>query len=182
MLQLVTTGCDPELRHQSREKTMMYSKMNLEEPKREHFGREAGASRSLSILVVEDDFALETVLKRAISRSEPEARLTWVGTGTQAFDKLRDVRSGRIPPYSLIISDLLLPNLELGTHVWRYSQRNMAKIPFVMMSSIRSDAYLRMFLASEDPPPFLRKPFIFEDLIHFMKFALSVPNPAHTGN
>jgi CheY-like chemotaxis protein len=161
---------------------VIYTDSNIEVSKREHFGREGTEFKAPAILVVEDDHGLETVLKRAISRSEPLVNLTWVGTGSEALDKLEDVRSGRQQPYALILADLLLPNMELGTHVWRFSQRNMADTPFAMMSSVQSDAYLRMFLSGENPPPFLKKPFRVDEFIQFLKFYLSEPKPGHNGN
>jgi CheY-like chemotaxis protein len=125
---------------------------------------------SPSILVVEDDDGLETVMRRLLSRIDQHARLTWVSNVTEGMGSLKKVIKSRESPYDMILVDLFLPDLELGTRLWRFCQQDgLIHTPFAFMSSAQPVNYFRLFRRNEIPPPFLRKPFHPDELKSMME-------------
>jgi CheY-like chemotaxis protein len=125
-----------------------------------------------SILIVEDDMGLATVLTRIIKKVHPEATLTWATDMAEALGKIQKQKLDNAKPFDLILSDLLLPNAELGTSLWSFCRVHQPQTPFAVMSSVEPSTYFRMFAGKDEPPPFLPKPFRVEDCQELLSFML----------
>lgn len=107
-----------------------------------------------AVLVVEDDLALQTVITRIIKSVDKGIDVKWATTLGEAYQL---TRNGATP--SLILSDIFLPNFQSGTTLYDYYQQEHPKVPFIFMSSLSSDRYLKLFSESQMSPPFIAKPF-----------------------
>jgi DNA-binding response OmpR family regulator len=119
--------------------------------------------RPYSILIVEDDLGLSTVLNRIIRKVHPNFKIEWVTTVTEALRELKRPQADGGKSYDLILSDILLSDLELGTDLWRYCRIHCPNTPFVMMSGVDPETYFRMIGPEGSLPYFLPKPFSVED-------------------
>jgi response regulator of citrate/malate metabolism len=77
--------------------------------------------RNRRVLVVEDDHAYETILKRIVRAIDPEIRIDWVGSAEKALQRIGEVYS-RGETYDLIVADIFLKSLsprESAGRSWR---------------------------------------------------------------
>ena len=125
-----------------------------------------------SVLIVEDDLGLMTVLTRVLKKVQPNVQLSWAGSVTEGIEVIQRCEQGDLGDFDLILSDLLLPNGELGTSLWHYCKHRQPETPFAVMSCIDPTSYFRMFRGGEEPPPFLPKPFRVEDCQELFSFLL----------
>lgn len=119
-------------------------------------------------LIVEDDLALQTVIMRIINEIDPTLEVEWATSTEEASDKILSMSWEEICGLQLVISDMYLPNLQMGTSIWRSCQRHCPGAPFIFMSSMEIDYYLKLFPNKTKTPPLLRKPFSvreFKDVV-----------------
>lgn len=116
-----------------------------------------------SILIVEDDVGLATVLTRIVNKTIPGVHLRWATTARDAIQKIHEQKQGGSGNFDLVLSDLLLPNHELGTSLWSFCREHSPETAFAVMSSVDPTTYFRMFCGKPNPPPFLPKPFRVSD-------------------
>jgi CheY-like chemotaxis protein len=123
-------------------------------------------------LVVEDDLGLLGVIKHVLEKSEPRIQVTWVGSVSDAIDQIHLVHQQEGRGFDLILSDLFLENLELGTQLWHYCKVHEPTVPFALISSADPATFLNFVGEKETPPPFLPKPFRPADCKTLVDFLL----------
>lgn len=119
-------------------------------------------SEHKKILVLEDDVCLQPVISRIIKSIDPKIDISWATDLSSAFETLEESEDSNDlhpkTPFSLILSDIFLPNMENGMKLWNYCQKQGNKIPFAFMSSYSVDEYLKLFQGLK-APPYIPKPF-----------------------
>jgi DNA-binding response OmpR family regulator len=111
------------------------------------------------VMVLEDDLCLETLLNRVFYAIDPEIEVHWVTTGDQAIADLADALGNGRNPYDLIVADISTPGKQSGLDFWRLCRLHCRKVPFVFISSMPVDQFLRLLGPSVQCPPYLPKPF-----------------------
>jgi CheY-like chemotaxis protein len=128
------------------------------------------AAHTRAWLVVEDDENDFILMRRALRRADPDARLHWVRDGGEAKNYLQTCVGPHPtdPVPSVIISDLKMPRctgLELVQ--WVRSDARLGSVPFIMFSS--SDEPADVALAYEDGANwYLAKPASYERLVEML--------------
>lgn len=114
---------------------------------------------SKEVLVLEDDRALETVIRRVLRSIDPGLGVRWASSLDEAYCELGEIKYEVGNQPSLILSDIYLPNMDSGTSLWEHCQRRFPDVPFAFMSSLAADRYINLFKSSSNLPPFISKPF-----------------------
>ena len=109
-------------------------------------------NKSLRILVVEDDAAMQTVLWRTFRRNFPGSELYWTDSVADAKAFLQEAK-----PFDLVLADLYLGD-ELGTAVWDYCREHCPSTAFAFLSGADVLDFIRA-MGSTPMPAFLPKPF-----------------------
>lgn len=128
------------------------------------------AAHTRAWLIVEDDENDFILLRRALRRADPDARLHWVRDGGEAKNYLQTcvdpASTDRVP--SVIISDLKMPRCSgLELVQWVRSETRLGSVPFIMFSS--SDQPADVALAYEDGANwYLAKPATYERLVEML--------------
>jgi DNA-binding NtrC family response regulator len=111
------------------------------------------------ILIVEDDFSLETVLVHVLHRIDTRLKIKWATNLSEAQKYLQEMHKQEDPKLCLVLCDILLPNFENGIPIWKYVRDHFRDTPFVFMSGVSSDNYLKLMASESAWPPFISKPF-----------------------
>jgi CheY-like chemotaxis protein len=123
------------------------------------------------VLVVEDTDALRLVVARAL-RSEGYA-VAEARHGAHALDVIERAAE----PFDLVLTDVTMPVMT-GYKLGRLLAHTHPSLPVLYMSSAPSAALVRCGLPA-GPIPFLRKPFLPEELVR--EVALLIGRPAYGG-
>jgi DNA-binding NtrC family response regulator len=112
------------------------------------------------ILVVEDDRCLETFITRVLNAVEPHSIIDWATSAEEALDRIvLKEQSGPLARYDLVLADIILDTKYTGLDLLNICQNKHLKSPFLMMSGMPSDAFLRAVGSWKKCPPYLQKPF-----------------------
>jgi len=123
-------------------------------------------------LVVEDDENDFILLKRALQRADPTAKLQWVKDGTEAKEYLlgenQFVERAAFPLPTVVLSDLKMPRCSgLELVQWVRQQPHLRTMPFIIFSA--SDQPADVGLAYQDGANwYLAKPSCFADLVEML--------------
>ena len=109
-------------------------------------------SKTMSILVVEDDVFLKPLIRQLISSVAPGAEIHW-STGVSDARKLL-----RKKKFDLIIADCLLGG-DSGLVLWDYCKEKHPKIHMLMMSGLSAKTFEKLVGEKRALPPFVQKPF-----------------------
>jgi DNA-binding NtrC family response regulator len=136
----------------------------------------AGKQNSRRILVLEDDLCLETMLTRIVHLIDPELETNWLTTGEKAIEDLSTKHRGPALPYKLFVADIWPPGDKSGLDFWKICRMRFPEIPFLFISSMPIDRFLRQLGSSVVCPAFLPKPFavgefrqVVEGLLNYAK-------------
>jgi DNA-binding NtrC family response regulator len=110
------------------------------------------------VLVVEDDHAYETILKRIVRAIDPAIRIDWVSSAEKALQRIGEVYS-RGETYDLIVADIFLSGEKTGLDFWEICQKHMPNTPVVITSGLPANKFLSAVGQRNIAPPFLEKPF-----------------------
>ncbi len=124
-------------------------------------------------LLVEDDENDFILLKRALKRADPSAKLQWVQDGAQAKEYLAgrgpfaDRKACPLP--SVVVSDLKMPRCSgLELVQWIRKEPAFQTLPFIILSA--SDQPADVGMAYKDGVNwYLAKPSTFEDLVEMLR-------------
>ena len=109
--------------------------------------------RGISVLVVEDELSLQTIVGRVFRQLDPRIEMTWVKSAEAALQLVSRRH------FDLVLCDYFLSGRLSGLSVWRYCSRHMPRVPVVMMSSLSVPTYLDLVKDLPVKPAFLHKPF-----------------------
>jgi len=122
-------------------------------------------SRKRSVLVVEDDLELSTVMDRILLSIDRDLILEWATSAEDASELLASASrrlGGKL--YDLIIADIDLEGIGTGLDLWNQCRREYPTVPLVVTSGTHPDVV---------GPTFLQKPFsvrecrdLFADLLN----------------
>ena len=124
-------------------------------------------------LLVEDDENDFLLLRRALQRADPEAKLRWVKDGTEAKEYLlgqnRFQDRAQFPLPTVVLSDLKMPRCSgLELVQWVRQEAKLRTLPFIMFSA--SDQQADVGLAYEDGANwYLAKPSTLEALVEMLR-------------
>lgn len=124
-------------------------------------------------LLVEDDENDYILLKRALKRADPAAKLVWVQDGAQAKEYFTGGGSyadrAAFPLPSVVMSDLKMPRCSgLELVQWIRQQPPYQTLPFIILSA--SDQPADVGMAYKDGVNwYLAKPSTFEDLVEMLR-------------
>lgn len=105
------------------------------------------------ILIVEDELGLRTPLIRVLRDVDPKCECDWV---VRVSDACRLLKTQN---YDLIFADYYLGEKQTGWNLWQICNRKYPEIPFVIISAMGIEKYLRMVKGKDRWPFFLPKPF-----------------------
>src|SRR4051794_30908013 len=115
-------------------------------------------TRAREILIVEDDPACETVLRRTILSIDPRARISCEESAEQAiFELRRDELSGKT--YDLIIADIFLTGHHTGLELWESCRERFPMTPVLITSGLPIHRFFETIGRNAVAPPYLAKPF-----------------------
>lgn len=123
-------------------------------------------SKSVKILIAEDDVNISLALKTVLRRALVDAEITMVSDGQAALGQVRHER------YDLLISDWNMPRisgLELLSAV--RSSVTTQRLPFLMLTA-RADVGSYGELLNNEVSDYIAKPFDNEDLVGKVKALL----------
>ncbi len=123
------------------------------------------ASNPLRVLIVEDDRDLETLLSQVLRTISSSVEVDWATNVLDARCKLESKR------YDLVIADHTLEDDLSGFFLRCLCKRRWPDLPFVMISAMRADAFLKM--SGSVPCPFLSKPFTVQECREMICSALA---------
>lgn len=103
------------------------------------------------ILVVEDDLSLKPILQPMILKIQPKARIDWLTSAEEAFDRLNIHRGA----YDVVLSDISLAGEKSGIDLVEDCYQNRISAQFVLTSG-SDDISTRL--------PFLHKPLKLADV------------------
>lgn len=124
-------------------------------------------------LLVEDDENDFILLKRALQRADPTAKLRWVKDGNEAKEYLLGQNQYHdrsvFPVPSVVLSDLKMPRCSgLELVQWVRQQPAFRPLPFIMFSA--SDQPADVGLAYQDGANwYLAKPSTFDTLVEMLR-------------
>ncbi len=118
--------------------------------------QEPGSRRAL---IVEDDTGLQTIIQRIVKSIHPDMEIVWATNLGEAHLALKECKFSYKQCPDLILTDIYLPGLQMGTALWDYCMAHFPGTPFVFMSSSPADSYLKLFENPMEVPPFISKPF-----------------------
>ena len=124
------------------------------------------------IIVIEDDHACETILRRVIRSLDPEATIDWEESAEEALFALgREHAAGR--EYDLIIADIFLSGKTTGLEFWESYRDRFPKTPILITSSLPVNRFFDAVGHGTIAPPFLAKPFYIGECKHIIEGLLS---------
>ena len=110
------------------------------------------------IIVVEDDHACETLLRRVIQSIDPGALIDWVESAEQATAAIeREHSTGK--DYDLIIADIFLSGKTTGLDLWQAYRDRFPQTPILIVSSLPVNRFFDTIGHNTIAPTFLPKPF-----------------------
>lgn len=109
------------------------------------------------ILVVEDDSNLQTAIRRAFMALGWAPKVDWATSATEATHLLEHNH------YDLFVVDYTLPGMATGMEFWNQCNRKTPLTPFLMISGLGTEEFLRLTKDEAAPPAFLSKPFSLGD-------------------
>ncbi len=115
-------------------------------------------NKQIHILLIEDDQALETIIRRTIRTIKKDITVSWVTNLEDAELLLKK------DFYDLAIVDYNLPGLSNGLTFIESKWKNYPATKFMIMSAMPVAEFLRVVEDKKDCPPFLPKPFSPQDL------------------
>jgi DNA-binding response OmpR family regulator len=111
------------------------------------------------VLVLEDDLCLKTVLVRMLQMIDPGIEVCWTTTGAEAMREMASHLKSAGSPFHLVIADISTPGEKSGLDLWNTCALRFPKTPFLFISAMPVDAFLRLLGTNRLCPPFLPKPF-----------------------
>jgi len=110
------------------------------------------------ILVIEDDTCMKTIISKTALSLDSLIRIDWAPNSHDAT-KLLNTRK-----YIGVLADIILPgNSKSGIELWNeYNKKS--NTPFIIMSALAANMYIKRFHHMEKAPPFLPKPFRISEL------------------
>ena len=125
---------------------------------------ETQTQQSRSVLVVEDDIELSSIMDRILRGIDNKIELDWATSAEDAFNALSAAtRSGRKKPYDLIVADVYLEGTRTGIDLWKLCQKQYPMVPFVVTSGADLEKFSAELDSNEAGTPFLKKPFSVSD-------------------
>lgn len=125
------------------------------------------------VLIIEDDYGLQTALTRALRKMNPDINIEWVSSADEALGLLGNTDLSTDERYDLIISDIFLPGKLSGLQLWEACEATRQSTPVLLMSGMGVEEFFRAIGRNTIAPPFLPKPFalgeftqITESLLH----------------
>ncbi len=132
---------------------------------------EEGSSRSLNVLLVEDDRSLRRYLEVVLRKAEY--------TVCDAEDGLQAIRTLLTAPVDIMITDAIMPNLN-GHDLVKFVRTtpSLAQLPVILLSALEDQE-------SRDPnfaaDVYLSKPVAPEDLIDWIKKLTEIRSTSDAG-
>jgi YesN/AraC family two-component response regulator len=108
------------------------------------------------VLLVEDEFTTQMLLKRMVGAIDPEARVDCVQTAEVAYRVLDDAGVNR-PGYDLVICDLKLPGSD-GLVLWNLCSKKHPELEFLFVSGVSFEDWQRRLKNHPEWPALMRKP------------------------
>lgn len=124
---------------------------------------------NMKILIAENNSCLELPLKNLFKSMKWSAKIEWISTAEDAIELIKKMN------FDLIIADYTLAGITNGLQLWEYCQKKLPLTPFVMMSGIPVEDFLRLTEGNR-APPYLPKPFSLRDLRQLLETLLSKQN------
>ncbi|MDY3023955.1 response regulator transcription factor [Streptococcus hyovaginalis] len=126
----------------------------------------------MKLLIIEDDIDLNRSLVKLLKTQQYSVDAAY--DGQEALDYLR------ISSYDVIISDIMMPNLD-GLGVLHYLRNHQIKTPVLMLTAKDSleDKVVGLDAGADD---YLVKPFEFEELLARIRVLLRRENREHLTN
>lgn len=108
-----------------------------------------------SILLVDDDPAVELIWRLIIEKLDPRINFDWVTSEASAAEAIAQAEScGR--KYELIICDIFLSGCGTGIDLWqKHKDRGMN---FLFISGVSKDKFNEYFSRENEPQIFVKKP------------------------
>jgi two-component system response regulator MprA len=121
----------------------------------------------MSVLVVDDDFAVRESLDRALRANGFDVELA--GDGSEALTKIEEA------PYDAVVLDVLMPGMD-GISVTRFVRGGGNKVPILMLTArdAVSDRVAGLEAGADD---YLVKPFALEELLARLRALLRRTTP-----
>jgi CheY-like chemotaxis protein len=114
-----------------------------------------------SVLVVEDDLDLSSIMDRILRNIDPGIHLSWATSVEGALTALRAAELQRPhEPYDLIITDIFLEGVHTGLDLWQTCRLQYTNISWVFTSSETFEKIQSSIDPNDKCPPFLPKPFL----------------------
>jgi DNA-binding response OmpR family regulator len=104
------------------------------------------------ILGIEDDATELLLIDRALKSARVDASIEWAKTAAQARALLDD------KIYDLILVDHSLGEITSGIDLWADSVERGENLPFVFVTSLPYDQFLRLVGSHRIAPPYVAKP------------------------
>ena len=122
------------------------------------------------MIVVDDDSAVRRLLERALR--PPEFETHTFSSGVAALQHVAEIRP------DCVVSDILMPDMDgEGLLHGVRAVPGLERVPFIVVSAVRSEARIRAVLAA-GADAFLLKPFPLRDLIEKVRALLERPAAA----
>jgi DNA-binding NtrC family response regulator len=125
--------------------------------------------KSESVLIIEDDDCLQTLLCNSVKALSPHLLVDWAVNGDEALTLLAKNQ------YRLVIADYRLPGFINGLWLWDKCKSTHPSTSFVMMSGMPVEDYLEVMKQESDAPPFLAKPFMRKEFHQIIQNSLDAP-------
>ena len=123
-----------------------------------------------TILVVEDDICLQTILERIFHAIDKSLKFDWVTSAEEAKLALKAEK------YSLVIADHNLSGDLSGLDLWDICQAEYPGLSFILISSIGVQDFFKTVGPHRISPLFLPKPFYASECKQLLESLL----PLHT--
>lgn len=124
-------------------------------------------SRGIRVLIVEDERSMQAIMDRIIKDIDKSAQPTWV------TDVWGAVASLKKHDYDLILADYWLEGSSTGLTLWNFCRERYPDTPFIMMSSMSVDEYLKLTQQFSRKPYFLPKPFLASECREYLRWHLN---------
>jgi DNA-binding NtrC family response regulator len=123
-------------------------------PTTTHSTTQSSPNQDKRILILEDDTSLKLLFTAILRSIDMDISFDWVSTPERATEALASPTH-----YDLVIADYSLSGNTTGLDVWETACRLRPGQPFLLMSVIAVDEFLKLLGNRErEYPPFLPKP------------------------